>query len=135
MIAAGTPRKGFTLLEVILALTIFVGSIAVLSRLIIVGVENAEMADWQSQAWLIAESRWAEIESGVRSLSDSGPFPVDEMPGWEWTFQLESMSMPALYRVTLAVRKQEQGPIPGPSIELSRFLFDDSSLRSEETTQ
>lgn len=128
-------RRGFTLLEVILALAIFVGAIAVLSRLLVVGVENAEMAEGQARAWLIAESRWAELESGVRSLSENGPFAVEEFPGWEWGFQIENSEYPSLYRVILSVRHAPSGQVPGESIELTRYLFDDSSIRTEESSR
>lgn len=127
-------RRGFTLLEVILALAIFVGAIAVLSRLLVVGVENAEAAQWQSQAWLIAESRWSELESGIRTLSDSGPYEVEEMPGWQWSMQATSSNLPALYNVTLIVECVTNGPGMGTRIQLSRLYFDDSSSTSSSST-
>lgn len=123
-------KRGFTLLEVILALAIFVGAIAVLSRLLVVGVENAETAQWQSQAWLIAESRWSELESGIRTLNDSGPYEVEEMPGWQWSIQATSSNLPSLYNVTLIVECVTNGPGMGTRIQLSRFYFDDSSSSS-----
>jgi hypothetical protein len=117
-----------------LALVIFVGSIAVLSRLLILGAENAQMADWQSRAWIVAESQWGEIESGARLMSDSGPFPVDELPGWQWSFNAEEVDLPGLYRVTLRV--EEATPSASPrSIELTRLFFDEPVSTSEETTQ
>jgi type II secretion system protein I len=123
-------KRGFTLLEVILALAIFVGAIAVLSRLLVVGVENAETAQWQSQAWLIAESRWSELESGIRTLNDSGPYEVEEMPGWQWSMQATSSNLPALYNVTLIVECVTNGPGMGTRIQLSRLYFDDTSSTS-----
>ncbi|MBY0585718.1 prepilin-type N-terminal cleavage/methylation domain-containing protein [bacterium] len=125
-----TPPSAFTLLEVILALAIFVGSIAVLSRLLIVGGEFSETAEFEAQAWLLAESRWAEIESGIRTLSQPGPFPIDEAPGWEWGFEATAGSLPSLYTVKLFVRKAGQLPGDAASIELTRLYFDDSSARS-----
>ena len=125
-------RDGFTLLEVILALAIFVGAIAVLSRLLIVGVENAETAQWQSQAWLIAESRWSELESGIRTISETGPYEVEEMPGWQWSMQAESATLPNLYRITLTVQCVTNGPGMGTTIQLHRLYFDDTANTSQQ---
>ena len=126
--------QGFTLLEVILALAIFVGAIAVLSRLLVVGVENAETAQWQSQAWLIAESRWSEIEAGIRSFNDPGPYAVDEMPGWQWGLETESMQLANLYRITLTVQCVTNGPGMGTTIQLSRLYFDALSATSQQSS-
>jgi prepilin-type N-terminal cleavage/methylation domain-containing protein len=126
------PAAGFTLIEVILALAIFVGSVAVLSRLLIVGTEFSEIAEFEAQAWLLAESRWAELESGIRSLGETGPFPVEEYPGWEWGFESTATELPSLYRVRLFVRKATNVPGDTPSIELTRFFFDDSTARQQQ---
>lgn len=131
-----TPRtragRGFTLIEVILALVIFVGSIAVLSRLLILGGENAETCDWQARAWIVAESQWAEIESGARLMTDSGPFAIEEMPGWQWSFRAEQMDLPSLYRVTLRVEEASTTTAPR-AIELTRLFFDEPVSGSGET--
>jgi prepilin-type N-terminal cleavage/methylation domain-containing protein len=121
---------GFSLLEVILALAIFVGAVAVLSRLLIVGAEFSETAAFEAQAWLLAESRWAELESGIRDLSQPGPFPIEETPGWEWGFEATASQLPSLYTIKLFVRKAGQLPGDAPSIELTRLFFDDSAARS-----
>ncbi len=123
---------GFTLIEVILALAIFVGSVAVLSRLLVVGGEFSETAEFEAQAWIIAESRWAELESGIRSLSDSGPFPIEEYPNWEWGFEATATEWPNLYRVKVFVRKMGSIPNDASTIELTRLFFDDSATRQEE---
>lgn len=131
--APGNP-SAFTLIEVVLALVIFVGSIAVISRLLILGGENAQTADWQARAWIVAESQWGEIESGARLMTDSGPFAVDGMPGWQWSFNAEEADLPGLYRVTLRVEEATSSASPR-SIELTRLFFDEPVSTSEETAQ
>jgi type II secretion system protein I len=131
MTPSPSSAKGFTLLEVILALAIFVGAIAVLSRLLVLSVENAEVSQWQAQAWLIAETQWAELESGVRSPSETGPFPVNELPGWEWSLEAETTEVSNLYRVHVIVRHQSQAGQPYV-VRWTRFFFDDSAARQSE---
>lgn len=127
-------RRGFTLLEVLLAVAIFVGATAVLSRLLVLGIENAEYADWHAQAWLVAESAWTELESGIHTLNESGPFPVEGMEGWQWSADVQTTDIPSLYRVTIRVEKFENGPGEGTSIELTRLYFDDASEETEPTS-
>jgi type II secretory pathway pseudopilin PulG len=124
-------RLGATLLETILALIIFAGSAAVLYRLLATGGENAERAEFEADAWLIAESAWAELQSGVRALNDSGPFPLDESPGWQWSLSASSTDVPDLYRVVVRVEDLRNGPERARSLELTRFFFDDSAYASE----
>lgn len=129
------PRCGFTLLEVILAVAIFAGAIAILSRLFVIGVENAEWSEWEAEAWLVAESRWAEIESGIRPLTPSTPATVEEMPGWEWGLNVEPAGPTDLYRVTVLVQRPPTTPNTPPySVELTRLFFDDTANRQEATS-
>ena len=69
-----SPRSsGFTLLEVILALAILAGSMAVLGQLVQMGMTNARKAEDMTQAVIAAESIMAEVVCGARSpTSDSG---------------------------------------------------------------
>lgn len=132
---ANRPQTdGFTLLEVILAIVIFVGAITVLSRLLIIGLENAELSDWQARAWLVAENQWAEIESGIRTISDTGPYELDEMPGWQWSLAAEPTETSHLYRVTIRVEKLANGPGQGRFVEFTRLFFDHAALETETST-
>ena len=58
----GSCRGGFSLLEVILALAILIGILAVLSELVGLGVRNARVARAMTQAQLLCESKLAEIK-------------------------------------------------------------------------
>lgn len=124
-------RRGVTLLETMLALIIFAGSAAVLYRLLATGGENAERAEFEAEAWLIAESAWAELQSGLRALNEPGPFSVDESPGWQWSLSASSTELPDLYRVVVRVEDLRNGPERARSLELTRFFFDDSAYAPE----
>lgn len=123
------PSAGFTLLEVLLAVVIFVGSAAVLSRLVLIGMESAEYANIQAQAWNIAESRLEELNAGVLSVSSGGTFSLEEDPQWQYTVQSESTDTNGLYRVTVEVRKLS-GKGTGYSLRLLRYYFDESSVQN-----
>ena len=63
----GLPRRGFTLLEVILALTILAGAMAVLGEISRLAMQNATGARDLARAQLLAESKLAEIQAGITS--------------------------------------------------------------------
>jgi hypothetical protein len=69
-------------LEVILALGILVGAMAVLGQLVQTGLRNAQMARDLSTAQLICETRLGEIYSGAASSQATNNSPVPEFPGW-----------------------------------------------------
>jgi len=60
-----TARAGFSLLEVVLALAILTGAIAVLGELVRLGTRNAAVARDLTAAVLHAESKMAELTSGM----------------------------------------------------------------------
>ena len=120
-------RRAFSLLEVLLALAIFVGSAALLSRLVLLGIENAEFARLQAHALLLAESRFAELEAGILTVDDAGTYPVEEAPDWQWTLGVENQDTPGLYLVEIVVENISEGTARGYSLRLVRLYYDDSS--------
>ena len=85
-------RRAFSLLEVILALAILAGAVAVLGQLTRGGLENARLARDQTLAQLFCESKLAEIAAGLAPLeSQQGtPFEDSDDPAvLDWTFTVE----------------------------------------------
>jgi general secretion pathway protein I len=85
-------RRAFSLLEVILALGILVGALAVLGQLVQTGLRNAQMARDLSQAQLLCESRLAEIHSGAASSQPASKSPIQNFPGWLVTIEQQASS-------------------------------------------
>lgn len=125
---------GFTLIEVLLALALFVGSAAALSRLIIIGIENAEFAKEQTEAMIIAEARWSELESGILTISSLGTFPAEEFPGWQWTMAANADQTTGLYQVVLNVQKIVEAPRVGYTLKLTRLWFDETTATQTTTS-
>jgi prepilin-type N-terminal cleavage/methylation domain-containing protein len=117
-------RSGFTLLEVLLALGIFVASAAILSRLVLLGLENAEYARWQTRAWTILESSFAQLEAGILTLDDTGTSTVPDMPGWEVSMTTASSGIDYLVVVTFEARYAGAGPAQGLAVRGSKLVFD-----------
>lgn len=127
-------RNGFTLLEVLVALAIFVGAAAALSRLAILGVENAEFSQWNAQAWSLIESRFEELSAGILTLENVGTIPMEEAPGWQCTMFADSTELTGLYRVTIEMRNVSGMKAEGFAVKAVRYYFDESSVQENSSS-
>jgi type II secretory pathway pseudopilin PulG len=104
--APGTKRSGLSLLEVILALAIFLMSLVALGQLISLGGDMARDVQWISRAMMLAESRMAELSAGSLPLTSQSETPCDDDPDFSWSVDAEADSLPGLFRVTVTVSRQ-----------------------------
>src|SRR5439155_26281298 len=81
----GTKRRGLTLLEVLVALGIFLMSFAVIGQLITVSADRALEVQQQGQATQLAQAKLAEVAAGVVPLSGQNDVPFDEDPNFLWS--------------------------------------------------
>ncbi len=101
-----SPRSGLSLLEVLVALAIFLFSLVALSRLIDVGSDRARDVQWLGQASTLAQSRMAEVMAGSIALTSQSDTTCDEDPDWSWSLDAEPDIAPGLYRVKVTVSRQ-----------------------------
>jgi general secretion pathway protein I len=96
-------RRGLSLLEVLVALAIFLLSFVAIGRLVTLASDHALDIQQQSQATRLAQSKLNEVIAGIESLQGgSGSFEED--PGWQWTVEAEQSSdVPNLWTVTVTV--------------------------------
>jgi type II secretion system protein I len=121
-------RRGINLLEVLVALGIFLGSLAVLSQLVSMGADRAAQVRLQSRGAQLCQSKLNEVVSGVQQLSsDSGSF--DEAPEWNWTLDCEQGDVPNLWNVTVTV-KRDIGEGTPVEFALNQMVLDPSARGS-----
>jgi hypothetical protein len=108
----GKPRQlqGVVLLEVLLALGLFVFAAAVVSSGLNAAVERTLRLKLQTHALDLAVSVLAEIQMGMRPAQPAGP-EVFEAPFEAWTWQIETVpysfgtgELAGLQQVTVIVR-------------------------------
>lgn len=109
-------QRASVLLEVVLALTLFVFAAAIISSSLQTAVDRTEKLHAQAHAQDLAASVLAEIEMGVRAPQPAGPDHF-EAPFETWTWQVEASpyafggtDSAALQQVTVIVR-QDTGPV------------------------
>jgi type II secretion system protein I len=120
-------RRGLTIMEVLLALAIFVGALAVLSKLVEIGVRASQYAQLQTRAALLAESKLGEVVAGIVPLGSGGEsFPDD--PAWQWQLSVSDGPVAGLVWVSVTVAPSATGELARTReavvFTLSRWLLD-----------
>lgn len=94
-------RRGFSLLEVILAIAILTGALAVLGEMARQGIESTRIARDTSHALLLCETILAEITAGSAFPEQVYDAPVPEPIGVDLS-ETQGQRVPWLYSVELA---------------------------------
>src|SRR5690606_14968447 len=76
-IASPSSRDGLTLFEVMLALVILLGSLAVLTQHMRVGAQAGVQGQLNTQAAMLAETKMAEVLGGAEPLAAVADVPLD----------------------------------------------------------
>jgi Tfp pilus assembly protein PilV len=122
-------RAGLSLLEVLVALGIFVVALTVLGRLITLGGELALEAQWRNEAAQLCQTKLAEVRAGAEPLMAQSDMPFDESTAWRWGLECEpSNAVPNLWQVRVRVSRVPPGkPL---EVSLSQWLLDPRSRGS-----
>jgi len=126
----GSGRPGFSLLEVLAALAIFLISLIALGQLISITGEHALEVQQLSRASQLSQSKLAEIVSGAISLSSqSGDF--DEDPDWHFQVDAEQdySAITGLWRVKVTVTR-DMGDGTTMESTVSQMVLDPSQRGS-----
>ena len=108
-------RRGFSLLEVMLATSILLACLIVLGELASVGRRHARDAEQLTAAQLLCRSRLNEILAGAAPLESQAASDVPELPGWSWTVQVEPLGRYGLSSVTVTVARVPPETLETPS--------------------
>jgi general secretion pathway protein I len=127
-----SSRQGLSLLEVILAIAILGGALAVIGELIRLGTRSALAAHELSLAHLLADTRMAEVASGAVELASVSSSPCDEAPDWVYSVNVQGSPQPGLMLVVVQVQ-QDPAQFTFPiSYQLYRFLPDPAYVQELE---
>ncbi len=100
-------RAGLSLIEVMLAMAIFMMALVAIGRLVDFGTERELEARLYTRGTRLATTKMAEFEAGVTPLTEEqGTFSDDA--AWSWTVQSEFQGA-NLYLVTVTVSRDLKG--------------------------
>ena len=119
-----TGRSGLTLLEVLLATSIFLGSITAILQIMRVGHDSRISAKLDAEAALRCESLMGEYVSGMSPLADESETPFVDNDQWVYTTTIEDGGGESLLRLTVLVEHKPNGAFPTAYFQLSRLIRD-----------
>jgi hypothetical protein len=118
-----------SLLEVIVALAILILAVTAINRLVDIGTDRGTDARMYTRGARLAQSKMAEVEAGLVSVSSESEGQFDGEDG-AWSFKVlpEPAGPPNLYTVTVRVTRDISGrPI---EVTLAQMVFDPTLMGS-----
>lgn len=128
------PRPGMSLLEVLVALAIFLFSMVAIGRLVTASSERALEVRFQDEAVQICEAKLAEVSSGAIPLSSQDDTALDEDPDWHWSLDVEQGSITNLWNVTVKASRAGADGQSRDYCTLSEMVLDPSQRGSSLDT-
>jgi general secretion pathway protein I len=117
-------RRGLSLLEVILAIAILGGALAVLGQLIRIGARNAAIARDLTTAQLYCESKLNELAAGVEDPASVSGGACDEFGEWVYAVEVEPSDLEGLLMVRVTVGQEPSRFSRPVSFSLTRWIVD-----------
>lgn len=127
------PRRGFSLLEVLLATAILAGSLVVLSELAAIGRIHASVAAEGAAALRICRNKLSAILAGLEPVAPVRQQPVDEEPGWLYSVEVEPAGRPGLVAICVTVRQEEAESGRPVEFSLVRWIRDPRQETGDRT--
>ena len=125
-------RNGLSLLEVILAIAILGGALAVIGQLVSLGYQHALQARLRSDGNVLCDTKMAEIAAAVLPLDAVNQQSIDEAPDWAYSVDVENSEQPGLLVVTVTVNPRDQTTRIPIIITATRFMPDPDYEPEEE---
>lgn len=117
-------RAGLSLLEVILAIAILGGAMAVIGESIRMGTLAAADAREMTMAQLLCESKLAELSTGLQALSSVTGVPVEVAPDWLYSITTQQGSQNGLVLLAVTVSGNPQYHARPVEVTLYRWMID-----------
>ena len=128
-------RAGITLMEVLLATAIFMGSLTAILQIIQMGHESRLSARLDAEAALRCESLMGEYVAGIAPLTGESNQAFEDSTEWQYTTTVEDAGGDGLLKINVLVKHLANGQT-NSYFQLSRFmrdpqLFLDAAMASE----
>ena len=125
-------RRGLSLLEVLLALAIFLMSLVAIGGLVDFGSDQGMAASMQAAGTRLAQSKLAEAEAGAIDLTAGGSGTFEDEPEWNWSVESTPAQWPNVYDVTVRVWRETSRRY---EVTISQTLFDPAQMGNGSEAQ
>lgn len=117
-----TPRRGLTLLEVVIALAIFLIALVPIWHLVSMGGERALDVQQQAQASMFCQGKLEGVKVGADPLNGAGTVDIGNLT-WNYTIESSPADVDNLHLVKVSVKYDR---VDGKTIEafLTQMVLD-----------
>ncbi len=120
-VRSSVRREGMTLLEVLVAMAVFLIALAGIAQLIEFGTNNSVEAARVTTGTRLCQSKMAEVEAGVVSITEGGSGTFDEEPLWQWSVEVGESVALNTYTVTVKTWIDQGRKV---EVSLTQIIFD-----------
>jgi len=124
-------RRGLTLLEVILAIAILGGCLAVIGELVRVGSRHASEARHLTKAQILCESTMEEIVAGILPAEAVTASVYENDPDWVYSVTTNYLDQEGLIEVRVMVEQVNTDALYPLTTSLTRWMMDPSVAEME----
>lgn len=125
-------RRGFSLMEVMLATSILLGSSIALIELATIGRKHANSAFDMNTAQLLCQAKMDEIAAGIASTKTAEDQEMLDNPGWFYSVENQPLRMKNLLEVKVSVFQEERENQKQVRFTLVRWLPVDTTSPFDE---
>ena len=129
--------RGLSLLEVLLALAILGGALAIIGELMSVGARSAELARDLTTAQLLSESKMAELEMGLLPLQTMNATPFEDVQyqtDWLYSINIQQIDQNGLVAALVVVEQNPDVFSRPAKFQLYRWLTDPLATSTGSTS-
>jgi type II secretory pathway pseudopilin PulG len=123
-----------TLVEVLIALAIFLLAMVVFGEMIVHNAQVALDVQRQNLATRLCRSKLQEVMAGVVPLTSQDGTPFDEEPDYSWSVDAENGAVEGLWIVTVHVTRQQTDGGPAIDCTLMQMILDPAVEGSTQDT-
>jgi prepilin-type N-terminal cleavage/methylation domain-containing protein len=128
-------RNGITLLEVLIALAIFLGSFAIISQIMRTGAQASNQGQQQNEIVLRARSLMNEVLAGSVELEPVQEASFDDTDLYTWSMSISDGPIPDLFIVEVTVARRRQGGTGDMPFTLTRYMRDPEVFLQSTTVE
>jgi general secretion pathway protein I len=128
-------RRGFSLLEVILAIAILAGAMVMLGDLLRIAGRHATATSELTRAQLHCQSIISQIAAGILPPESVQGAPMETDPNWTYSIDVQTLQLEGLLSVQVTVAQNIDARQQPLSATLTRWMIDPDLALLEEAEQ
>lgn len=117
-------RRGMTLLEVVIALALFLAAMSAIAEILRMGSDSSVKAQLRAEAALLGESKLNEVVAGIIPLTPVQSQAFEDSPKWTWTLEVEDDTTLSLKHILLTVHHLNSADKPDHEVKFARWMRD-----------